>query len=87
MASDGAKSTSSCSFSEEGPPLRVPDVAQALSVSVRAVYQAVERGELNCIRLGRAVRIPRSELARVLRGESRDTPTPRTVKEVAGRGV
>lgn len=38
--------------------LTVPQVADRLQLSRGAVYAAIGRGELPCIRIGRAVRIP-----------------------------
>lgn len=40
------------------PALTVDQVASRLAVSRGAIYAAVQRGEIPCIRIGRAVRIP-----------------------------
>lgn len=47
------------------PALTVEQVAARLSMSRGAVYAAVQRGELPCIRLGRAVRIPALAIERL----------------------
>ena len=47
----------------------VPDVARRLGVCGASIRRAIERGELRAVRLGRSIRIPKSEMERVLRGE------------------
>ena len=39
--------------------IKVPEYAKATDVSKSAVYEAIARGELPAIRIGRAVRLPR----------------------------
>ena len=48
-------------MSDTAEPLtiRVPEYAEAADVSKSAVYEAIARGELPAIRVGRAVRLPR----------------------------
>lgn len=41
---------------------------QLLDLNRESVYRAVERGELQAVRIGRALRIPRSQLDRLLTG-------------------
>ena len=47
----------------------VPDIASKLGVCRASIRRAIERGEIRAVRLGRSIRIPRSEMERVLRGE------------------
>ena len=42
--------------------LTVPETAQLLRISRNLAYELVARGELPAVRLGRVIRIPRSEL-------------------------
>lgn len=42
--------------------LRVPEVARRLSLSRCTVYVAIQKGELPCIRFGRAVRVLEGDL-------------------------
>lgn len=42
--------------------LKVRDVAQRVALSPCAVYVAIQRGELPCIRFGRAVRVLEADL-------------------------
>jgi len=46
--------------------LRVGEAAKLLSLSRSTVYQLVAKGEIAVVRLGRATRIPRRELDRLL---------------------
>jgi len=46
--------------------LRVREYAARFSLSESAVYKKIERGEINAIRIGKAVRIPSSEMERYL---------------------
>lgn len=48
------------------PPFTVQEAAPILNFSVDAIYDGIRRGEIRALRLGRAVRIPRRELARLL---------------------
>lgn len=51
--------------------LTVAATARALSLSEKSVYRAIARGDLAAVRIGRAIRIPKAELARLL--EPRET--------------
>lgn len=51
--------------------LTAAEVAGLLGVSRSAVYDAVRRGELRNVGLGRAVRIPRSDIETLLGGPVR----------------
>ena len=42
--------------------LKVPEVARRLALSRCTVYVAIQRGELPCIRFGRAVRVLEADL-------------------------
>ncbi len=42
--------------------LTVPETARLLRISRNLAYELVARGELPAVRLGRVIRIPRSEL-------------------------
>ena len=47
----------------DGPLLlTVPETARLLRISRNLAYELVARGELPAVRLGRVIRIPRSEL-------------------------
>ena len=47
----------------DGPMLlTVPETARLLRISRNLAYELVARGELPAVRLGRVIRIPRSEL-------------------------
>lgn len=46
--------------------LRVSDAARLLSVSRSTMYQLITSGEVKVIRIGRSVRVPRTELARLV---------------------
>ena len=47
----------------DGPILlTVPETARLLRISRNLAYELVARGELPAVRLGRVIRIPRSEL-------------------------
>jgi excisionase family DNA binding protein len=50
----------------DGPPLKAPAAAAALDVGIKTLYHAIERGEIRAVRLGRAIRVPRAEIARLL---------------------
>jgi excisionase family DNA binding protein len=60
--------------------LTVAQVAVLLGVSRSAVYDAVRRGELRNVGLGRAVRIPRIDLEARIGGPVR-TPEPEVIAE------
>jgi len=42
--------------------LRIPEVAAELRLARSSVYQLIQTGELPVVRIGRAVRVPRSAL-------------------------
>jgi excisionase family DNA binding protein len=46
--------------------LRVRDYAARFSLSESAIYKKIDRGEIKAIRIGKAVRIPSSEVDRYL---------------------
>lgn len=72
--------------------LRVRDYAARFSLSESAVYKKIDRGEIKAIRIGKAVRIPSSEMDRYLhptqtfqeRGAPRDSK-PRDLDERVAR--
>ena len=47
----------------------VSECAAALGVSSGCVYSMIAREELRAVRIGRLVRIPRSEVARLMNGD------------------
>ncbi len=53
--------------------LRVEDVQTILGVGRNTAYALVKKGGLHSVRVGRSIRIPKSELARFL-GESDGSP-------------
>jgi excisionase family DNA binding protein len=48
--------------------LGVPDVARALSISAKSVWNAIGRGEIRTVRVGHRVLVTRAELDRILSG-------------------
>lgn len=44
------------------PAMSVAKVAERLAVSPKTIYRLVSNGELNCVRVGRAVRVTESQL-------------------------
>lgn len=48
------------------PPLTMKAAATALAVSVKTVQRLVANGSLDCIRIGKSVRIPAETIARFL---------------------
>ena len=48
------------------PPFTAQQTAAIFNVSVDAVYDGVTRGEIRALRLGRLIRVPRAEVARLL---------------------
>ena len=52
--------------------LRVSECAEWADTSAGAIYEAVRRGDLPSVRLGRLVRIPRAGLARLIEGKGAD---------------
>jgi excisionase family DNA binding protein len=61
-----------CRCSE--PPLvyRVEQVSELLGMGLNQTYQAIARGELPSVRLGRRVLVPRQKLLDVLNGGGTD---------------
>lgn len=55
--------------------LTVPEAARLARVGRNAMYQAVARGEIYSVRIGRSVRIPKIALTRFL-GVHTDLPGP-----------
>ncbi len=49
-------------------PLTAKEAAAILDCNVKSVYEAIKRGEIPSIRLGRMVLIPRPAFERLLRG-------------------
>lgn len=50
--------------------LRAEQAAKLLSLGRTTVFQMMASGELPCVRIGRAVRVPRSALERWVRAQS-----------------
>jgi excisionase family DNA binding protein len=46
--------------------LKVPVAAQRLTVSEKCVWSWIAQGRLGIVRLGRSVRVPQSEITRVV---------------------
>jgi excisionase family DNA binding protein len=44
--------------------LKVPEVAARLNLSRSLTYELVQRGDIRAVRIGRARRVPESEVAR-----------------------
>lgn len=53
---------------------RPRDVARLLSCAERTVYLLLERGALRACRVGRAMRVPRSEVERFIREQLDEEP-------------
>lgn len=49
--------------------LTVPEAAERLGISRNAGYEAVKRGELPSIKIGKLILIPRAAFERMLAGE------------------
>jgi excisionase family DNA binding protein len=63
----------------ERQTLTVEEAAVLLGIGRNSAYQAIARGDLPALRLGRRLLIPRAALERRLaevRGASRDIPVP-----------
>ena len=64
---------------EERPPQRltmtVEEAAVVLGISRATAYDAVSRGEIPCIRIGRRILIPKVALAKLLDGSSSNGPS------------
>jgi excisionase family DNA binding protein len=53
----------------QGPLLlRVPEAAQLLGIPRNPTYQLIVSGQVRVLHVGRAVRVPRQELARLIDG-------------------
>jgi len=52
--------------------MTVPEVAKLLGISKQSAYNAVARGEIAVLRIGKRFLVPRAAMERVLRGESLD---------------
>lgn len=46
-----------------------PDVAKMFSVNERTIYKAIEEGRMKCVRLGKAIRIPRQYIEDFMKGQ------------------
>ena len=55
----------------EGKNVKVPPLAEATGLSLNGFYAAVRRGEIEAVRIGRAVVIPGREALRLLSAEER----------------
>ena len=58
-----------------GKLLKVPEAADALALSPKTIWQWIGERRIGVVRLGRAVRIPQSEIERLL--EKGSTPARR----------
>lgn len=54
-----------------GKNVKVPPLAEAVGLSVNGFYAAVRRGDIEAIRVGRAVMVPGREALRLLSAEQR----------------
>jgi len=50
--------------------LSVPDLASLLGVSTKTVYKIIADNQLQCIKVGRAYKIPKSNVLKFLRVNS-----------------
>lgn len=57
------------------PTMTVEETARALSIGRTAAYEAVRRGELPTIRVGRRLLVPTARLRRLLGFDEEETPT------------
>lgn len=57
------------------PVITVPEYASFVRIGRNQAYEAIRRGEVYAVRIGRSLRVPRAELERVLHGRA-DVPTP-----------
>jgi len=60
--------------------LTVPEVASRLQLSIRTVRNYTKSGALRVVRLGRAVRIDRQDLAIFIASMRSESPVPAPVK-------
>jgi len=56
----------------------VEEAAELIGVGRSAAYEAVRRGEIPVIRIGRRVLVPRSRLFQMLNGSAPETPGTET---------
>lgn len=61
---------------DESLTMTVPEVAAALKIGRGLAYEAVRRGEIPVIRVGRRLLIPRRALAKLLEQPQPLNPTP-----------
>lgn len=47
--------------------LRVKEVAEILRVSEPLIYKMIQEGKIDCIRLGKVIRVPREEVSRKIK--------------------
>ena len=52
-----------------GDALTVEEAAAVLAISRNSCYEAIRRGEIPAVRIGRIIRVPASGLRRLLEGE------------------
>lgn len=65
----------------------VDEAALLLRIGRSAAYEAVRRGQLPALRLGRKLRIPRKALEQMLMGESpRPSPVPESMAQQVANG-
>lgn len=50
--------------------ISVPEAGKILGVGRQAAYEAVHRGEIPAIRIGRLLRVPRAAFERMLEGQT-----------------
>lgn len=65
-------------FQSNETTLSVQEAARVLRIGRNAAYEAVQRGEIPSIRIGRLIRVPRVALDRML--EAAGTPPARSHK-------
>lgn len=56
----------------EAATLTVPEAARFLGIGRNSAYEAVARGEIPSIRIGKRILVPRSRLATLLAGDARE---------------
>ena len=55
--------------------MTVEEAAAALGIGRTSAYQAIARGELPCLRIGRRVVVPRPAIERLLQGTTNEAAT------------
>ena len=74
-------------MSEVRQTLSVEEVAEVLGIGRNSAYEAIRRGEIPALRLGRRLVVPRQALERLLRNSNSETAAvvhnsqPRSVVE------